>query len=182
MPEYRRFKVEGGIYFFTVVTYQRLPIFTNETCRQLLLHAWVDTCNRHPFETLALCLLPDHLHCIWKLPEGDADYSSRWREIKGNFSKAYLRYIGPGQEQNESRKKRNEAAIWQRRFWEHNITDEVDLETHLDYIHYNPIKHGYVQKAIDWPWSTFSKFVEKGVYDAGWIGGNEGRLSMYSWD
>ncbi|MEA5079221.1 MAG: transposase [Anaerolineaceae bacterium] len=182
MPQYRRFKIEGGIYFFTVVTYQRLPIFTNETCRQLLHQAWVDTCNRYPFETLAVCLLPDHLHCIWKLPEGDADYSSRWREIKGIFSKEYVKSIGPGKERNGSRKNRNEAAIWQRRFWEHTIADEADLETHIDYIHYNPIKHGYVQKAIDWPFSSFAKFVHKGVYDLDWIGGNEGRLSMYPWD
>lgn len=147
MPEYRRNRIEGGTYFFTVVTYQRRPILTNSSAREILHYAWLDTKQRFPFETLAICLLPDHLHCIWKMPEGDANYSTRWKEIKGLFTKRYLQEIGPGEERNASRIKRNEAAIWQRRFWEHTIEDEDDLETHVDYIHYNPIKHGFVERA-----------------------------------
>lgn len=182
MPEYRRFKVSGGYYFFTVVTYQRLPILTGDSSRTLLHNAWQDTQIRFPFETIAICLLPDHLHCIWKLPENDANYSVRWKEIKRLFTKGYLQEIGPGGVRNESRQKRGEAAIWQRRFWEHTLSDEIDLETHIDYIHYNPIKHGYVKKAADWPWSSFKRFVGKGIYDLEWVGGQEGRLSMYEWE
>lgn len=182
MPEYRRVRMEGGLYFFTVVTYNRLPILTSEPCRKLLHQAWQATREQHPFETLAVCLLPDHLHCIWKLPENDANYSLRWQMLKSLFTKRYLKEIGPGGERNASRLKRGEAAVWQRRFWEHTILDPMDLEIHIDYIHYNPIKHGYVKRAADWPWSSFSRFVQWGIYDAEWIGGNEGRLGMLEWE
>jgi putative transposase len=138
MPEYRRFRVEGGIYFFTVVTYHRRPILVDPTARRLLHTAWEDTKCRFPFDTIAICLLPDHIHCIWKLPEGDANYSIRWKEIKYQFTVAYLTEVGPDAERNESRQKRQEAAIWQRRFWEHTIESEEDFENHFDYIHYNP--------------------------------------------
>jgi putative transposase len=182
MPEYRRVREDGGIYFFTVVTYQRLPILTNEPCREILHQVWQDTQKRFPFATIAVCLLPDHIHTIWKLPEGDANYSLRWREIKRLFTKAYLHEVGPGEARNASRQKRGEAAVWQRRFWEHTISDEIDLENHIDYLHYNPIKHGYVKKASEWQWSSFQRFVDKGVYDIDWIGGEEGRLSKFDWD
>jgi putative transposase len=182
MPEYRRSKVEGGTYFFTVVTYHRLPILTNETSRKLLHLAWENTQLRFPFETIAICLLPDHLHCIWKLPDGDSNYSVRWKEIKGLFTKSYLKEIGPGEARNESRQKHGEAAIWQRRFWEHTISDEDDLEMHLDYIHYNPIKHHYVDKASDWQWSSFQRYVKEGIYDINWVGGDEGRIQRMDWE
>lgn len=91
----------------------------------------------------------------------------------------YLNEVGTDSERNESRQKRQEAAVWQRRFWEHTIENEEDLENHLDYIHYNPIKHGLVEKAIDWQWSSFHRFVKEGIYDADWIGGNEGRLKGF---
>lgn len=174
MPEYRRSKQEGGTYFFTVVTYHRLPILTGDTARGILHQAWMDTCNRFPFETLAICLLPDHLHCIWQLPEGDSNYSIRWKEIKGLFTKGYLEKIGPGKERNRSRQMRNEAAIWQRRFWEHTIQDDQDLAAHLDYIHYNPVKHGYVNRPADWNWSSFLRYVRQGNYELDWgEGGKE---------
>jgi putative transposase len=182
MPEYRRSRVEGGTYFFTVVSYDRLPIFTTYPARKILRSAWLDTCGRFPFETIAICLLPNHLHCIWKLPEGDSDYSIRWKEIKRLFTKSYLAEIGPGEERNKSRQKRHEAAIWQRRFWEHTIEDEQDLETHLDYIHYNPVNHGYVGKTADWPWSSFHRYVKGGIYDKDWNGGEEGRIQRVCWE
>jgi len=90
MPEYRRARIEGGVYFFTLVTYARLPILTRPECRELLHESWKAVCDRHPFKTVAVCLLPDHLHCLWKLPEGDCDYSLRWKEIKRLFTKGYL--------------------------------------------------------------------------------------------
>jgi len=116
MSQYRRYYEEGGTYFFTVVTYRRLPFLTDPHSRKLLHMAWQETQKRRPFETIAVCLLPDHLHCLWKLPEGDADYSTRWKEIKRAFTKSYLLHIGPGEERNLSRQKQGEAAIWQRGF------------------------------------------------------------------
>ncbi len=178
MAEYRRSYVEGGTYFFTVVTYGRTPIFASESARKILHRAWADVNKRFPFETIAVCLLPDHLHCIWRLPDGDANYSTRWKEIKRRFSVGYIQQVGPGGERNESRQRKNEAAIWQRRFWEHTIEDSEDLEEHLDYIHFNPIKHGYVERAADWPYSSFARYVKEGVYNLDWIGGDEGRLQM----
>jgi putative transposase len=168
MPEYRRLQIEGGTYFFTVVTYSRLPILTALEARKLLRMAWLDVRERYPFTTDAVCLLPEHLHCIWTLPEGDANYSVRWKEIKRMFTKGYLDQIGPGEMRNDSRVRRGEAAIWQRRFWEHTIRDEGDLNRHRDYIHYNPVKHGLVKSVADWPWSSFHRFVRRGYYDAGW--------------
>ncbi len=176
MPEYRRNRVEGGIYFFTVVTYKRRPTLTTATSREILHLSWMDVSHRFPFTTIAICLLPDHLHCIWKLPEGDSNYSVRWKEIKRLFSRQCNLEIVPSEERNASRIKRQEATIWQRRFWEHTIQDESDYDFHLDYIHSNPVKHGYVSCPADWQWSTFKRFVQKGVYDHEWVGGNEGRL------
>jgi putative transposase len=182
MPEYRRACVEGGTYFFTVVTYGRLPILTNEPAREILRHAWCEVRERFPFETMAVCLLPNHLHCIWRLPEGDANYPVRWKEIKRRFSLLYQKEVGPGGLRNASRQKKHESAIWQRRYWEHTIKDEGDLETHLDYIHYNPIKHGYVTRAADWPYSSFLKYVRKGIYELDWVGGESGRIQRLEWE
>ncbi len=182
MPEYRRAHVEGGIYFFTLVTFERHPILVSEPARRILHQAWTEVNQRFSFETIAVCLLPDHLHCIWHLPEGDADYSTRWKEIKRRFSMGYLRDVGPGGERNASRQKKHEAAIWQRRFWEHTIETKEDLEEHLDYIHYNPIKHGLVERAIDWPYSSFARYVKEGIYDVDWVGGDEGRLQGVGWE
>jgi putative transposase len=182
MPEYRRSYVEGGTYFFTVVTYQRQPILTSDPARTILRQAWSEVCERLPFETIAICLLPEHLHCIWRLPEGDADYSTRWMEIKRRFTIEYLREVGPGGERNSSRQVKREAAVWQRRFWEHTIENEEDLEIHLDYIHYNPIKHGLVERAIDWPFSSFARYVKEGIYAEDWVGGDEGRLQLLRWE
>ena len=168
MPEYRRSFAEGGTFFFTVVTFQRRPILTLEESRVLLHSTWTNVNERFPFITDAICLLPDHLHCIWTLPEGDGNYSLRWGEIKKLFSKGYLVHIGPGENRNESRQKRGEAAIWQRRFWEHTIRDLDDYHRHLDYIHYNPVKHGLVKNVADWEWSSFHRFVKKGYYERKW--------------
>jgi putative transposase len=142
MPTYRRACVEGASYFFTVVTFNRLPILTTDESRVILRGAWIDVQGRFPFKTVAVCLLPEHLHCIWSMPEEDAGYPVRWKEIKRLFTKSYLTTIGPGERRNKSRMEKGEAAIWQRRYWEHLIRDEVDFHRHMDYIHYNPVKHG----------------------------------------
>jgi putative transposase len=168
MPQYRRLYIPGGTYFYTVVTFNRKPIFLEPKTRALLKAAWLDTKRRFPFQTEAYCLFPDHLHCIWTLPEGDADYSTRWKEIKRLFSMEYLKIAGPGGFRNTSRRKHIEAAIWQRRFWEHSIRDQEDFNNHVAYIHFNPVKHGLVKQVIDWPWSSFHRYVEMGLLDPDW--------------
>ncbi|MDZ4158152.1 MAG: transposase [Anaerolineaceae bacterium] len=168
MPHYRRSRIEGSAFFFTVVTYRRLPIFTTAESRALLRSAWMRVKARFPFTTIAIYLLPDHIHCIWTLPEGDTNYSLRWSEIKRQFSEAYLKKIGSGESRNESRLKQGEAVIWQRRFWEHTIRDLDDYHHHLDYIHFNPVKHGLVENVVDWAWSSFHRFVRLGYYECEW--------------
>jgi putative transposase len=122
----------------------------------------------HPFAVDAWVLLPDHLHCVWTLPEGDRNFSIRWGLIKAGFSKRAKALFHREEWLNESRERHRESAIWQRRFWEHEIRDEGDFRRHLDYIHYNPVKHGLVGKAADWPYSTFHRLVGEGSYPEGW--------------
>ena len=164
MPNYIRARFEGGYYFFTVVTYKRVKLFRTELARQYLREAIEKTQSRHTFETVAFCLLFEHLHCIWKLPEDDADYSKRWSSIKGQFSKAYLNLSEQRRHVCPSRARKGEVYIWQRRFWERQIRDERDLQRHVDYIHYNPVKHGLVQQIEKWPWSTYHKYAREGFY------------------
>jgi putative transposase len=123
---------------------------------------------KSPFRTLAIVVLPDHLHCVWSLPRDDSDFSGRWRWIKGAFTEHWLSAGGTEAATSVSRIRRGEHGVWQRRFWEHQIQDEVDLERHVDYIHYNPVKHGYVARPSDWPWSSFSRHVRLGQYAADW--------------
>jgi putative transposase len=120
--------------------------------------------NRHPFAIDAIVVLPEHLHCIWTLPDGDSDYRKRWALIKAGFSRG----IPVGERRSESRVKRGERGIWQRRYWEHMIRDDRDLERHVDYIHWNPVKHGWVRRAGDWPHSSFHAYVRRGLYPADW--------------
>ena len=170
MPEYRRSFIPGGTYFFTVVTYHRLPILVTKEARNILRLALKDVKRRFPFSIDAVCLLPDHVHCIWTLPEGDANYSVRWGEIKRIFSTKYQKMMSLNEPRSLSREKRGEAAVWQRRFWEHTLRDEEDFRRHLDYIHYNPVKHGLVERVSEWEWSSFHRYVRIGWYDAGWGG------------
>ncbi len=176
MPEYRRIMQPGGTYFFTVVTYNRQPLFLSQQCRDILHSAWVNVQSCHPFETIALCLLPEHIHVIWKMPEEDANYPMRWKEIKRIFTREYLREVGPGGVRNESRIFQGEAAIWQRRYWAHLILDQDDLNNHIDYIHINPLKHRLVHQVSEWPWSTFNGYRKKGIYSSDWGGKADIRL------
>jgi putative transposase len=168
MTGYRRLYQPGGTFFFTVVTHNRLPILTSALSRALLRTAWEDVEKRFPFITVAICLMPDHIHCIWELPDGDINYSVRWGEIKKLFSREYGKEIKIEKQLSSSRIKRRETGIWQRRFWEHAIRDENDLHHHIDYIHYNPVKHEYVHRAADWQWSSFHRYVRNGLYDPHW--------------
>jgi len=171
MPEYRRAKIPGGTYFFTVKTFQRKPILTQEPYRLALRQAISEVRDLLPFENIAWTLLPDHLHTVWKFPEGDANFSLRWSLIKQRVTRQCADETGSASI-TRSRQERREGTIWQRRFWEHVIRDDVDLERHIDYIHYNPVKHGYVPRVIDWPYSTFHRYVRLGVYPADWASGD----------
>ena len=158
MSNYRRAHIPGGVYFFTVVTHDRAPVFINEGHVEVLREAFRTVMAVRPFQIDAMVVLPEHLHCIWRMPDGDVDYSSRWREIK----KAVSRQI------NTSTNARNERPVWQRRFWEHAIRDEEDWRKHMDYIHYNPVKHGLANRPGEWRWSSFDSAVNKGWYEDSW--------------
>lgn len=164
MPNYIRLKHEGGTYFFTVNLLQRNdnPLLTEHI--HLLRNAIKTVKAKYPFHIHAWVVLPDHMHCIWQLPPTDDDFSIRWRLIKSGFSKS----IQNSEPISVSRQKRQERGIWQRRFWEHRIRDDNDFARHMDYIHYNPVKHGHVQKVKDWPFSTFHHWVRLGIYDDDW--------------
>lgn len=176
MPNYRRAYIEGGTYFFTIVTHNRNKILCIEENRENLKVSIEEVCGKYPFFTDAWILLPDHIHCIWTLPQGDNNFSMRWQLIKRGFTMRYNKAKNETWAISESRKKRKEQAVWQRRFWEHLIRDEEDFERHCDYIHYNPVKHGYVMSPKDWQFSTFHSFVKKGIYDIGW--GAKGEITI----
>ena len=164
---YRRVVIEGACYFFTVVTHQRQRHFSEPRAVQLLADAITKVRDRHPFEIEAQVVLPDHLHALWTLPDGDANYAKRWRLIKETFTRSYCKSSGSPR-RTELQRARGEQPVWQRRFWEHLIRDERDFAAHLDYIHYNPVKHGLVSAPRDWPHSTFSMWVEHGAYEPAW--------------
>jgi putative transposase len=176
MTNYRRAKFCGGYYFFTVVTYRRRRFLVDDLSRTCLRNAWRSVCQNRPFEVVAFCLLPDHLHCVWRLPEGDNDFSQRWMAIKKGFTRRYLKAGGHEPGQSLSREKKRERGIWQRRFWEHQIRDQDDLHRHVDYIHYNPVKHGLARAVEDWPWSTYHRFVREGFYEHGVLNDYDGNF------
>ena len=163
MPNYHRFAPENRPLFITLITHQRKPILVEN--RALFRNALRLTQQRYPFDIKAIVLLPDHCHLLMQLPEDDDNFSLRINQIKGRFSRAIPAHHKPT---NPSRKKRREREVWQRRFWEHLIRSEEDLARHLDYIHFNPVKHGLVECCRDWPWSSFHRFVSDGYYDIGW--------------
>jgi len=169
MSNYRRIKSEGGTFFFTVVTYKRQSIFNSTECVETLRASITETRRIATFTIHAWVLLPDHMHCIWTLPEGDFDYSRRWGMIKAGFTKK-IQHKLPDFRISSSRRKHRESSIWQRRFWEHQIRDDRDFLMHTDYIHYNPVKHGYVERVQDWPYSTFHRYVDRGIYPIDWAG------------
>ncbi|MEB3279644.1 MAG: transposase [Lyngbya sp.] len=169
--QYRRAKINGGTYFFTVVTHQRRKILCEPDNIALLRESFRYVMVNHPFIIDAIVILPDHLHCIWTLPENDHDFSTRWRLIKSEFSRrCHCKYK---QQPSLSRQRKNEQAIWQRRFWEHYIRDEKDLMQHIDYIHYNPVKHGLVHAPKNWEYSSFHRYVKNAVLTPNW-GKDEG--------
>ena len=212
--QYRRAKISGGTYFFTVVTYNRREILCIPANVDLLREVFRKVLIKHPFKIDAMVVLPDHLHCIWTLPPGDSDFSMRWRLIKNYFSRKCVgrvekqnqqnvgwvepakpnkiimpqnvgwvelakpnNHIGSVQKQNQaqfttpSRLKKKEQPVWQRRFWEHFIRDDQDFISHVEYIHYNPVRHGLVTAPRDWKYSSFHRYVREGMYDPEWGAG-----------
>ncbi len=165
MPDYRRNRVPGGTYFFTVNLLDR---------RSDLLVARIDVLRgavrdvrvRAPFHIDAWVVLPDHIHCLWTLPEGDADFPGRWQAIKIAFSRA----LPATEPRSPVQRRRRERGIWQRRYWEHTIRDERDYAIHMDYIHFNSVKHGLAPTPAEWPFSTFHDCVRRGLYPLEWLG------------
>ena len=165
MPDYRRYRIPGGCYFFTVNLLDRNQSLLVNHIGLLRVSIKVVK-QKHPFHIDAWVILPDHLHCVWTLPPGDSDFSTRWKAIKTHFSKQIL----PTEWRSKNRIKRGERGIWQRRFWEHAIRNDEDYAAHIDYIHFNPVKHGLVNRVADWPYSTFHRFVDNGVVASDWAG------------
>jgi putative transposase len=169
MRTYIRARIKGGCYFFTVNLAERrgndLLIRHVEDLRS----AFRETRRDHPFAIDAIAVLPDHLHCLWQLPSDDDDFPTRWRLIKARFSQR----IEAGERISSSRQRKGERGLWQRRYWEHAIRDEQDYRMHLDYIHFNPVKHGYVEAVKDWPYSSFHRYVVRGNYEENWAASPE---------
>ena len=165
MPDYRRNRVPGGTYFFTVTLLDRRSnLLVDEI--DALRSAVRKVKKSRPFHIDAWIVLPDHVHAVWTLPVGDDDYSGRWREIKKSFVKSL-----PGNEWRSTvMQEKGERGIWQRRFWEHTIRNEKDYQSHVDYVHINPVKHGLVKRVVDWPYSSFHRAVTVGLYSRNWAG------------
>jgi putative transposase len=172
MTEYRRAWMDGGTWFFTVNLAERRENTLLVDRIDHLRAAFGSVQLRHPFRIEAFVILPDHLHCIWTLPQDDTDFSNRWGLIKRQFSRG----IEKRERISESRARRGERGIWQRRFWEHLIRDQEDFNRHVDYIHWNPIKHGWVSKVADWQYSSFHEYVKSGLYPDNWGDGDAGDI------
>jgi putative transposase len=168
MSDYRRCYVAGGTFFFTLVTETRRPMLDTDLARRCLREAIEKVRIKWPFEVVAIALLPDHLHTVWTLPPDDDRYPIRWKQIKEEFTRRYLGAGGKEIPPNASRLRHNERGIWQRRYWEHAVEDEEQLKRCVDYVHWNPKKHGHVTNIRDWPWLSFHRFVAMGEYTVDW--------------
>jgi putative transposase len=173
MPNYRRAWLKGGTYFFTVNLHKRHNNDLLVRHIDLLREVVRDVRVNYPFIIHGWVVLPDHLHCVIELPHDDDDFAIRWKLIKSNFS----RRIEKTEWRSAVRERRGERGIWQRRFWEHLIRDERDFQTHMDYVHINPVKHGLVSRVQDWPYSTFHLLVKDGTYPVDWGGDTVGALA-----
>jgi putative transposase len=168
MPEYRRVKTSGGTYFFTIVTHLRRPILTNEIVRLALREGIQRARQTLPFQIDAWVLLPDHLHAVLTLPPEDNNYAARWAIIKRQVSILCGKQFCEIATLSKSKQKRKESGIWQRRYWEHQIRDDLDYQRHMNYLHWNPVKPGNVQQVADWPFSSFHRLAAAGMYPPDW--------------
>lgn len=169
MPNYRKAYYPGGTYFFTVNLLERRDNDLLIKHIDLLREVVATVRKSHPFEIHAWAVLPEHLHCVLRLPKNDANFTLRWRLIKAGFS----RRLPKTERRSIVRQARGERGIWQRRFWEHLIKDERDYQAHMDYVRINPVKHGLVKQVVDWPYSTFHRLVAEGIYVSNWAGSQE---------
>ncbi|WP_428357793.1 REP-associated tyrosine transposase [Methyloprofundus sp.] len=168
MSDYRRNYVQGGAYFFTVVTEKRINILNNDKARECLRSAFQHCMKEYPFKIDAMVMLPNHIHAIWTLPDDDFDYSKRWGIIKKQFTQLWLAQGGFEIGISKSKQRYRRRGVWQRRFWEHTLRNQDDYNRHFDYLHYNPIKHGVVRHLSDYPYSSFHRCVEQGIYQENW--------------
>jgi putative transposase len=168
MPDYVRAFRPGGTFFLTLVTERRTPVFASESARAMLGAAFERCRKHHPFVLDAIVCLPDHLHMLMTLPDGDADFSLRVGNLKSAFTRAYLAAGGVEQARSASRVRQRARGVWLKRFWEHTIRDCADLLRHYDYIHYNPVKHKHATCPHAWPHSSFHRFVAEKRYEADW--------------
>lgn len=171
MPDYRRIRIPGATYFFTINTNWREPVFAEKSARKLLGDVIRECIEGRPFQLTAIVLLPDHWHVIFALPSGDTDYSARIGWIKKEFTIRWMNAGGVETVISKGRKSERRRGVWQPRFWEHTIRDEEDFDRHFDYIHWNPVKHGYASAPRDWLPSSFHRWVAAGVYDEKWGAG-----------
>jgi putative transposase len=176
MRRYLRHRVPGACYFFTVNLAERKNNSRLITHIEALRDAFSKTKQDYPFEINAIVVLPEHLHCLWTLPQDDADFSTRWSLIKARFSRALPR----GERISKSREAKGERGIWQRGFYEHYIRDDDDYAKHVDYIHWNPVKHGLVMRASDWPHSSIHRFIREGLLDKDWAAASA--IANESWE
>jgi putative transposase len=164
MPDYRRNRIPGASYFFTVNLRDRrsdLLVTHIDTLRKAVREVY----RQFPFHIDAWVVLPDHMHCLWTLPERDSDFPERWRRIKTAFTRAL-----PDTERSSGELRKGKRGIWQRGYWEHTIRDDRDYAAHMDYIHFNPVNHGLAESPGDWPFSSFRLCVAAGLYPMGWLG------------
>lgn len=168
MSHYRRANQAGATYFVTVVTYRRRAFLCDEEVLNALRDAIDKTRAKYPFTIDAWVILPDHMHAIWTLPPDDTDFANRWRLIKRYVTLACGNALHQPDLMTASKTKHRESTLWQRRYWEHLIRDDDDYAKHMDYMHFNPVKHGLVNQVIDWPHSSFLRYVKQGVYGADW--------------
>ena len=162
MVQFRRNYVPGGTYFVTVTLRDRRSRVLTDRI-DLLRDSVREAREARPFEIVAVVVLPEHLHAVLTLPLDDADYSRRLQAIKARFSRSLAKSGFPMRKDP-----RGEYLLWTRRFWEHTIRDERDLEKHVNYIHYNPVKHGLVERVLDWPYSAFHRYLRSGWVDPSW--------------
>ena len=170
MVDYRRNYIKGGTYFFTLTLASRQSQLLLKHI-DLLRSAMKQVKNENSYKTKAIVVLPDHIHVIWELPDGDDNYSMRWRKIKRYFTIGLIKTGLP-----LLKNRHGEYNVWQRRFWEHTVKNDRDFEVHVNYIHYNPVKHGYVKRVIDWPFSSFHGYVKRNILTKDWAGGGDGLL------
>jgi putative transposase len=170
MPRYIRLKQRGGTFFFTLVTYRRQPLLTRPGALDMLRESLEEVRRHQPFLLRAWVILPDHGHFIWTLPPDDDDYSSRWGRLKSAFTRRLYAEMPNLKPMSAAQRRRNEKTVWQRRFWEHQIRDSEDFTAHMDYLHYNPVRHGLVKRVSEWRYSSFHTYVERGVYGTNWGG------------